>query len=861
MTDSFFRKSVKPGDAIRPFMVTATLEKDYPGERDRAAVLTYLEDSFAQAIEELNGRTFKEYDSFTLCGMKARWTVCSALSPVYASGHYYIMEKLGMMPIYLELETEQSQQISIKINAGRVVAMLNGEIVYNNTDIHNRKHPRLYVFEHNVGTDKEIATMTLKPGKNVFTLVTGKINRGTGMGFSMELLESEAPLFASVPLSMPEEIRSEIFMSQQQTHMVDDAYRLGETPVLHIGGMPLKNCRISAVLKATAPTNTSGTRMKEYPDFYANPLRLDTAALTQEKLELPADVSPGSYEVTVSWTLEDGTPLYEESYPFSIIDAVDPMPGYDLLAQRRAFAIERLAAKGNPLALFRLDRGSEINLDTIDEMCKKIERRADCADFDLLPLLWLVWEDRHANQPQLDPFIHKRVREAALCFRYWVDEPESSSMFYCSENHRIGFHVCEYLAGLLYPTDMFSCAQVNGMYHSLKGRMHLVEWLNQRCRVGFDEPHSDSYLPVTMSAILVLREVLPMEEYPLRNMVNILLDLLVFIYASSSFDGVMATPRGRSYNKPLRSRLFSSINSSFWMLFGNCVSHGNFNQELAFSPYVPPRGICELAYDYTPATFTYKQGIMHFDKHNADFTILRTPEYMMGGVRDHNVGMCDMHFISAMIALPDDISIFFSSPNNTAEGSGLRPDYWAGQAFLPRVVMAERTLAVIWHNVKDPNIWMTHCHFNARRFDEVIQREGWTFGCKGESYVAVYSSKPHSFRREGLYSGRELVCDGNETVWIAECGSAREDGSFEQFIDRILKAEIALDGEQFRFASPGSGMMAFGLDSGFTVNGKDVPIHEDLVNSPWLHSRYGSGRFEYRCPGFEVTQWSYPASE
>ena len=58
---------------------------------------------------------------------------------------------------------------------------------------------------------------------------------------------------------------------------------------------------------------------------------------------------------------------------------------------------------------------------------------------------------------------------------------------------------------------------------------------------------------------------------------------------------------------------------------------------------------------------------MHFDKHNADFTIRRTPEYMIGGVRDHNVGMCDMHFISAMIALPGDISLFFSSPNNVAE--------------------------------------------------------------------------------------------------------------------------------------------------------------------------------------------------
>ena len=588
------------------------------------------------------------------------------------------------------------------------------------------------------------------------------------------------------------------------------------------------------------------------------PDRVDTASLTQEDVALPTSCAPGNYIVSVSWTLPDGTLLCEESYDFSIYETIAPLPGYDHLTERREYAINRLAEEGDALALYRLGRESEIDLEHIDAICKKIEKRADCADFELLPLLWLIWEDR--NEKRLDPYMTKRVREAALSFRYWVDEPESSSMFYCSENHRIGFHVCEYLAGLLYPRDLFTCAQQNGMYHSLKGRMHLVEWLNQRCRAGFDEPHSESYLPVTMSALLVLREVLPMEEYPLRNMVNILLDFLVYIYAVSSFDGVMATPRGRSYNKPLRSSLCSTITSSFWMLFGNCTSHARFTPELAFSPYIPPRGICECAYDFTPATFTFKEGIMHFDKHNADFTIRRTPEYMLGGVRDHNVGMCDMHFISAMIALKGDVSIFFSAPQNTAEGSGLRPDYWAGQAFLPRVLTAGRTLAVIWHNVNNPDIWMTHCHFNTRKLDEYLSRDGWTFGRSGDGYVAIYSSKPHSFRKEGLYAGRELICDGNEVVWLAECGSKREDGSFEAFIERILSAKVWQDNKKFHFDSPGSGLMEFGLDEGFTFDRKDVPIPEYTVDGPWLHSDFGSGRFEYTCPGFKTTQWSYPLS-
>lgn len=841
MSGSFFQKELQPGDAIRPFMVAGTLEKDYPGERSGAAVRAYVEQMMTQAAAELHGRTFREFDAFTLCGIDGRWVVCSAMSPRYADGHYYVMEKLALMPIYMELTTEQAQEISIRIRAGRMIVLLNGDLAFNNDDLPYRKHPRRYVFEHDGIPNEETVTLSLKAGKNTLIVVSGHVDRGTGIQFSMELLSCQAPVIASVPLNMSEDVRTEIFMSQQQTHMEDDCYTLGETPVVHVGCMPLTHCLASVSVRS------------------ADQEILSLNSVAESDISLSDTLPAGKYSAHVSWRLNDGTPLTDTSLSFAIAQTIAPDPGYDRFAQRRQQSLEMLCAQGNPLALYRLDREEEIDLAKIDAMCKKIEKRADCADFDLLPLLWLVWEDREARR--LNPVIHQRIREAALSFRYWVDEPESSSMFYCSENHRIGFHVCEYLAGLLYPTDLFTCAQQNGMYHSLKGRMHLVEWLNQRCRVGFDEPHSDTYLPITLSAILVLREVLPREEYPLRNMVNVLLDYMTYIFAVSSFDGVMATPRGRSYNIPLRNGLFTHSSNVFWQLFGNCECSANdVHQELAFSYYVPPRGICERAYDFTPATFTFKEGIMHFDKPNADFTIRRTPDYMIGGVRDHNVGMCDMHFISAMIALRKNITIFFSAPNNSAEGGGLRPDYWAGQAFLPRVLMGKRTLAVIWHNVNNSDIWMTHCHFNVRKFDESLSRDGWTFGRSGDGYVAIYSSRPHAFRKEGLYAGRELVCDGNEVVWLAECGSKSEDGSFEAFIQRILRAKVWQDGECFHFDSPGSGLMEFGLTEGFTIDRQDVPIPEYTVDSPWLRSPFGSGRFEYNCPGFKTTQWSYPLS-
>ncbi len=53
------------------------------------------------------------------------------------------------------------------------------------------------------------------------------------------------------------------------------------------------------------------------------------------------------------------------------------------------------------LGLYRLGRAKEIDPDQIRVMCDKIENRADCADFDLMQLLWLMWEDRETGL--LDP--------------------------------------------------------------------------------------------------------------------------------------------------------------------------------------------------------------------------------------------------------------------------------------------------------------------------------------------------------------------------------------------------------------------------------------------------------------------------
>ena len=830
-----FRRKIQVGECLFPFMTVGVPSKKYEGERNSKAYAEATEAMLSEIEASLGKREFREYDEAEILGERVRWQTY-AEGPTYAGGSYTVFERCAAMPIYFSLESAVRQKIKLGIYADRCKVILNGTAVYDNPDIYGRPRERVYVFEHHEKANVEHVELELQSGENSLLVITGRVARSSGFMFTAYIEEAEAEFYAKIPLSFDPALRERIYVSQRRTYLTDDSYIDGEGAVLIVGGEQDGSFTVEV-------THNGGG---------------DVLPITDGKVYLPEARKIGRHTVSAVWKLPSGEPVAQSSYSYGIARVVQENPGYEKYAERRSIALGDLAKKQNYLALYRLGRYDEITETVIYPIADKVLRREDCADFLLLPLLWLAWEDRGARY--LPDGIHEKIKEAALSFKYWVDEGGASSMFFCSENHRIGFHVCEYLAGLLYPNDVFTNSNQNGVFHSLKGRMHIMEWLTQRSKMGFDEPHSDNYFPVTFSALLVLREIAPLEEYPIRNMVKVLLDFMVYIAATSMLDGVMGTPRGRSYSPQLRSKYSSPITPLCWMLFGNCSANpAGFLPELAFSYYTPPRALCELAEDYKPATLYFKEGLMHFDKYNADFTIRRTPDYIMGGVRDHNVGMCDMHFTPMFAALKGNIPLFISAPQNSANGAGLRPDYFAGEAHLPRVLMHGRVLITIFHNVTNMRIWMTHCHFPKRRFDEVLSRDGWTFGRKDNGYVAIWSSAPHRLSDAGEYAERELIAKGRECVWVIVCGSCSEDGSFDAFIEKIAASTPILTSKGCSLTSPDGVKLEFGLDDGFFANGVEVEIPEYLALSPWLKSKYGSGRFDYTYKDYKHTDWTYPA--
>ena len=62
----------------------------------------------------------------------------------------------------------------------------------------------------------------------------------------------------------------------------------------------------------------------------------------------------------------------------------------------------------------------------------------DCADFYLVPLLWI----RARFAAALSPGLLAEIDRTILAYRYWLDEPGNDVQWYFSENHALLMHTC-----------------------------------------------------------------------------------------------------------------------------------------------------------------------------------------------------------------------------------------------------------------------------------------------------------------------------------------------------------------------------------------------------------------------------------
>ncbi len=270
----------------------------------------------------------------------------------------------------------------------------------------------------------------------------------------------------------------------------------------------------------------------------------------------------------------------------------------------------------------------------------------------------------------------------------------------------------------------------------------------------------------------------------------------------------------------------------------------------------------------------------------------RTPDYMLSTAQDYRKGLRGEQHHVWQATLDEKAVVFTQHPGKLPipEGSPIPPDwnwqredepgpgYWTGEASLPRSAQHQNVGIHIYAPQYTPIAFYgfdyrqeTHAYFPWAHFDEEPIQEGhWTFGRKGDGFVALYSllptewrmGQPEVFENGGLPF--DLVAPGSPVnVWIVECGSAAEWGSFEAFRTAVASAPVTTtplgdgdgngrpDGFDVEYVSPSQGVMTFGWHAPLTVAGQEVPIADyPRFENPYVEAGFDEGRYEISAGGY-----------
>jgi hypothetical protein len=841
-------RRVGAGETLKPWIMLGPFNHDVSS---KVAGLSYFEDNASQvgraAMNEIVDEARKllaqspiEGQATTFHGEAARWNLVRGPEKYFSGGTYNIKNHLGaaFLSTLIRPDKPGIRQWRLMINNSRAIVFINGAVVFDSTDASPKNESIVYEYHFEAA---------LQPGENVVNVGLFRIARMAQVGLRLELADGDAvirvPLAPDVSLNVRALVEKELASLRLTRDVIypehEVALLLGQAAA---SGDPNSGYRLQVelvsnegqVLQTTLPTSAGEVRLAS-----------------------GKELNDGVYHLRCAW-LKEGQPFTETS--FNNLHKVTPVAapqGYDKTDERRRLVLEHYAGHvetgihriWTPVARYALGQYDRVDESAIRWTCEFIAARNDCADFVIQGILRLMFWER--QERHLSPEINALMRDTVLGFKYWIDEPGDTVMYMGSENHRLLFHVAEWMAGFLFPTDKFTNSRQNGLFHYHKAFTYITEWLRQRGRFGFDEWHSNSYFPICIAPLLNVYDFATIEgQYKLRQMVGAALDEMFFNLASDSYQGIWGTTHGRSYGIYVKYPDFEGTSALCWLLFGNgSLTTGTSGMApvcLGTSTYKPPKIIFNTATDNTSVVEAKERhGILRTSARHADFVVYRTPDYMLSGLQDHRKGEFESSTHVAQVTLGNKAVIFWSCPHTTGEGSGLRPDYWSGNSVMPRVIQYKNVMSLTFR--LNDFTWVSHAWFPQELFDEVRFLGDWAFVRVKQGYVGIYSQNGLQVGDVGQYAGRELQCWAQENTWLVECGRAADWKSFDAFVNALSEASIIEREGMLAFESPSIGRFVTGWDIAPTVNATPIQLSRyPLVDSAWAHSDFGSGEMVLR---------------
>ena len=465
------------------------------------------------------------------------------------------------------------------------------------------------------------------------------------------------------------------------------------------------------------------------------------------------------------------------------------IPRHDSLEERKEEALRFASEHGDGLvhqamAIMRIKGSIDARArECIERSLLQIERKEDCADFVLAPLLWSMM--RNAELYPAD--LYQRAKDAVLSFRYWIDEKGNDAMWYFSENHAFLFHSSQYLAGILFPYETFSVSGRKGSEQRAIGKSRLFTWFRNFSLYRYAEWNSATYFPVDLIGLFSLYEAA--EDEDIRAKAEEALDYTFRIIRDNTFHGIMTSSFGRAYENTVKAKELNEPSFLSYIAFneGHATAGNRASCLFSLSSYAPKIRREEIKEGEIAIT-TEVQGmepVWTYSAMTSDYA-LSCAEAFKPFRHGHQQHVMDC-------TLGREASFFINHPGERAYSGENRPAYWAGNGTVPLTIQYRGLLMMIFSSSPDEAVDYIHAYFPTWAFDEWSIEGRFLTARSGNGYLGAYFSSTPVMTEWGMNRKREIIADGRKVLAVVRCSTKAESGSYEDFRKRFMEMEISYD--------------------------------------------------------------------
>jgi hypothetical protein len=508
---------------------------------------------------------------------------------------------------------------------------------------------------------------------------------------------------------------------------------------------------------------------------------------------------------------------------------------YGELVERRSEALKQAARYPDDvyaeMAKMALRWWSVVEKPVVLRAVERVKAREVRSVRTLLALLGVLM--RFSSLPEFPEALKAPLEDAVL--GYGFDDLGSDSGSDLSperESESLLLYTCTILAGQRFADAFFAGSDKSGTWHREQGERRAMSWLRRHAAGGFVAWDSAGVVAEVTAALIHLVEFAENQE--LFEMATAMLDKTLFSIALNSFRGVFGSTHGVSEVPELFHAMLGATSGISRLMWGmgafNSQTIGYVSLACAES-YGFPLLIQDIATELPAELWSRERHAPGLEGDPPDpqagaidKVMYRTPDTMLSSVQDYRPGMPGAREHIWQATLGTSAIVFTNHPACSSFDEARQPNYWRGNATLPRVAQWQDVVIAVYALPEDDWMGFTHAYFPTYAFDAYTLRDGWAFAQKGEGYLALTAAQGLTLLETGMHARRELRSNGLRNVWLCQMGRAAQDGTFDEFQEAVVHQSPTFGDLTVSYTTLRGETLAFGWEGPLLRNGQEEPI-------------------------------------